>query len=81
MEVRLTAGYRREMSNEMPQTFARRARHSSKAIVMAVALTLAALIALAIASRDNRPKSVKKFSPVTATPVSVESGMLPVVHR
>jgi hypothetical protein len=69
------------MSNEMPQTFARRARHSSKAIVTAVALTLAALIALAITSRDNSPKSVKTFSPVTSTTVSVESGVLPVIHR
>ena len=69
------------MPNEMPQTFARRARHSSKAIVTAVALTLAALIALTIASRDNNPKSVKTFSPVSAIAVSVESGVMPVVHR
>jgi len=69
------------MSNEMPQTFARRARHSSKAIVTAVALTLAALIALAITARDNGPKSVKTFGPVTSTTVSVESGVMPVIHR
>lgn len=81
MEVRVVAGYRRGMPNEMPQTFARRARHSSKAIVMAVALTLAALIALAIASRDTRPIGMKTFSPVSTMPVSVESGVLPVVHR
>lgn len=65
----------------MPQTFARRARHSSKAIVTAVALTLAALIALTIAARDNGPKSVKTFEPVTSAPVGVESGLVPVVIR
>ncbi|WP_144061281.1 hypothetical protein [Hyphomicrobium denitrificans] len=65
----------------MPQTFARRARHSSKAIVTAIVLTLAALIALTIAARDNGPKSVKTFGPVTSAPVGVESGLLPVIHR
>lgn len=81
MELYCTADYRYEMSNQLPETFARRARHSSKAIVTAVALTLAALIALTIAARDKGPKSVKILGPVTTVPVNVDSGLVPVVHR
>ena len=66
------------MTKEIPQVFARRARLSSKAIFTAVALTLAALMAMAIASHRETQTSVKTLSPVT-----VESGALlvPVVSH
>jgi len=69
------------MQHEMPETFARRARLSSKAILAAVALTFAALGAIAIASRDTTPAVVKTFSPVSQEPAAVSSGLLPVVNR
>jgi hypothetical protein len=71
------------MPNEMPETFARRARLSSKAILTAVALTLAALIAIGIAARDGAPAIVKTLGPVSrvAVPVDGNSGLVPVVNR
>lgn len=69
------------MSNEMPKTFARRARLSSKAIFGAIALTLAALIAIAIASHDQTSTTVKTFGPVTQDPVESKSALVPVVNR
>ena len=69
------------MQHEMPETFARRARLSSKAILAAVVLTFAALAAIAVASRDTTPAVVKIFSPVSQEPVDVNSGLLPVVNR
>lgn len=74
------------MTNDMPQSFVRRARLSSKAIVAALALTLAALIALVIASRDKDTTTVKVLSPVTdVSPVpsdtSSSSALVPVVNR
>jgi hypothetical protein len=68
----------RVMPHEMPDTFTRRARLSSKAILAAVALTLAALAALAIASHESSPTAVKTLGPVTELP-SVNSGLVPVV--
>jgi hypothetical protein len=75
------------MTNDMPQSFVRRARLSSKAIIAALALTLAALIALVIASRDKDTTTVKVLSPVTDvshTPAGTStsaSGLVPVVNR
>jgi len=70
------------MPNELPQTFARRARLSSKAIIAAVALTLAALIAIAIAASDkDTTTTVKTLSPVTHMPVEEKSALVPVVNR
>jgi hypothetical protein len=69
------------MPHEMPETFARRARLSSKAILAAVALTFAALGAIAIASQQTAPAVVKTFSPVSQEPTAVSSGLLPVVNR
>ena len=69
------------MSNEMPQTFARRARLSSKAIIAAIALTVAALGAIVIASRDNKSGTIKILSPVTHLPALESSSPVPVVDR
>jgi hypothetical protein len=77
------------MTNDMPQSFVRRARLSSKAIFAALALTLAALIALVIASRDKDTTTVKVLSPVTnvsspdtSEPASTStSALVPVVNR
>ena len=52
------------MPKEMSQTFARRARHSSKAIITAIVLTLAALLAIAIAAHDKESVTVKTLSPL-----------------
>jgi hypothetical protein len=70
-----------DMLNEMPQTFARRARLSSKAIIVAIALTLAAVLALAITSRDKETTAVKTVSPVTHAPLLDKSVLVPVVNR
>ncbi|WP_181336329.1 hypothetical protein [Hyphomicrobium methylovorum] len=56
------------MTSEMPQTFARRARHSSKAIMAAVALTLAGLAALALTARETTQTAVKTLGPVSLDP-------------
>jgi hypothetical protein len=73
------------MAKEIPQVFARRARLSSKAIVTAVALTLAALAAMAVASHQETKNSVKTVSPVSQWPVDngVDNGsvLVPVVAR
>jgi len=69
------------MPKEMPQTFARRARLSSKAIVTAIALTLAALVAIAVAAREETATTVKTFGPVTHAPIDGRSVLVPVVNR
>jgi hypothetical protein len=70
------------MAKEIPQVFARRARLSSKAIVTAVVLTLAALAAIAVASsRQETKNSVKTVSPVSQWPVDNGSALVPVVAR
>lgn len=52
------------------KTFARRARSSSKAILTAVALSLAAIIALYIAAqRHETAQEIPVFGPVSALPV------------
>src|SRR4029079_5280352 len=71
----------RDMPNELPQTFARRARHSSKAIITAVVLTLAALVAIAITAQHKASVTIKTFSPVTNLPVLDRSVLVPVVDR
>ncbi len=71
----------RGMPKELPQNLARRARLSSKAIVMAIILTLAALAAVAIAARQQSVSSVKTTGPVTQIPVENESVLVPVVDR
>lgn len=72
------------MTKEIPQVFARRARLSSKAIITAVALTLAALAAIAVASH-HETNSVKTVSPVSQWPVDngADKGsvLVPVVAR
>lgn len=69
------------MTKEIPQVFARRARLSSKAIVTAVALTLVALAAMAVASRHETKTSVKTVGPVSQWPVENGSVLVPVVAR
>jgi hypothetical protein len=71
----------RGMPKELPDVFARRARLSSKAIVTAVMLTLAALVAIAIASRQETKTSVRDLDPVTRLSVGVGSMLVPVVDR
>ncbi|HML28371.1 MAG TPA: hypothetical protein PKE16_05950 [Hyphomicrobium sp.] len=69
------------MPKEISQVFARRARLSSKAIVTAIVLTLAALVAIAIASRQETKTSVRDLNPITR--ISAEPGLVlvPVVDR
>jgi len=70
------------MPHEPPQTFARRARLSSKAIIMAIVLTLAALAAVAIAARQETVSStVKTLGPVSRIPVEEQSELVPVINR
>jgi hypothetical protein len=69
------------MPNKLPQTFARRARHSSKAIITAIVLTLAALFAIAITAHDKASVTVKTLSPVTNLPILDGSVLMPVVNR
>ncbi len=69
------------MPKEISQAFARRVRLSSKAIVTAVALTLAALAAIAVASRHDRQASVKDLDPTTRLSVGAGSELVPVVDR
>lgn len=69
------------MPKEISQVFARRARLSSKAIVTAVVLTLAALAAMAIASQQETKTSVRDIDPVTRIPVGAGSVLVPVVNR
>jgi hypothetical protein len=71
----------RGMPKELPDVFARRARLSSKAIVTAIMLTLAALVAIAIASRQETKTSVRDLDPVTRLSVGVGSMLVPVVDR
>jgi hypothetical protein len=89
MEWYLSALYRSHMPNDMPETFTRRMRLSSVAILTAVALTLAALIATMITSHETSHTVVKTTGPVTQLPTAADtttaadtnSGLLPVVNR
>ncbi len=70
------------MPKELSHVFARRARLSSKAIVTAVVLTLAALVAMAIATRRGTETSVKELGPVTRIPADGSSvALVPVIDR
>ncbi len=69
------------MPKEISQVFARRARLSSKAIVTAVILTLAALAAIAIAALQETKTSVRDVEPVTRLSVGSGSVLVPVVNR
>jgi hypothetical protein len=69
------------MENEVPDPFARRARLSSKAIATAVLLTLAAAIAIAIASHETTTADIKTMGPVTRLPIDSTSVLVPVVDR
>ena len=69
------------MPKEITQIFARRARLSSKAIVTAIALTLAALVAIAIASRQDTKTSMIDLDPVTPLSLGTGSVLVPVVNR
>ncbi|RUO97334.1 hypothetical protein [Hyphomicrobium sp.] len=70
------------MAKEISEVFARRARLSSKAIVTAIMLTLAALVAVAIAARQERQaSSLKDLDPVTRLSIGTGSGLVPVVNR
>lgn len=77
----MPARIHQDMPKEISQVFARRARLSSKAIVTAIALTLAALAAMAIAARQDAKTSV--YSPGSSSQISVETGsvLIPVVDR
>ena len=72
---------RQGMAKEISRVFARRAWLSSKAIITAIALTLAALVAIAVASHEERKTSVKELGPVTQIPAEPESVLVPVVNR
>jgi hypothetical protein len=73
--------------SELSEVFARRARLSSKAIVTAIVLTLAALVAVALAAREERRQtsSLKALDPVTRLSIGSSqgtgSGLVPVVDR
>jgi hypothetical protein len=69
------------MPKQIHQVFARRARLSSKAIITAIALTLAALAAIAVASHEERKTSVKELGPVTRLPTDASSVLVPVINR
>ncbi len=71
----------RSMPKEISQVFARRARLSSKAIITAVILTLAALAAIIVASRQETKTSIGNLDPVTRVSVGPNSGLVPVVDR
>lgn len=77
----MSARIDQDMPKEISQVFARRARLSSKAIVTAIALTLAALAAMAIAARQDAKTSV--YSPGTNSQISIDTGsvLIPVVDR
>jgi hypothetical protein len=69
------------MPKIVSQVFARRARLSSKAIVTAIVLTLAALVAMAIASRQDAQTSLRDIDPVTRISVGTGSVLVPVINR
>jgi hypothetical protein len=69
------------MPKEISQVFARRARLSSKAIITAVILTLAALAAIVVASRQETKTSVRNLDPMTHVSIGPSSGLIPVVDR
>jgi hypothetical protein len=69
------------MPKEISQVFARRARLSSKAIVTAIVLTLAALVAIAIASRQETKTSIRYLDPITRISAETGSVLVPVVDR
>lgn len=67
----------RSMPKEISQVFARRVRLSSKAIFAAVVLTVAGLIAIAIAAQQESRTSVENFSPVSHVSTGVGSMLMP----
>ena len=69
------------MTKEIPQVFARRARLSSKAILTAVALTLAAFVAMVIASHRETQTSVTTLSPVTQSAAESGTLLVPVISH
>jgi hypothetical protein len=69
------------MPKEISQVFARRARLSSKAIVTAIVLTLAALAAMAAASQQQIKTSVRSLDPATRVSVGAASVLVPVIDR
>lgn len=72
------------MAKELPDVFARRVRLSSKAIATAIVLTLAALVAIAIATGRTTQTSVKEQGPVSRIPVesgSAGATLVPVIDR
>ncbi|MFT3732338.1 MAG: hypothetical protein QM780_13130 [Hyphomicrobium sp.] len=75
----MPAGIDCDMPKEASQVFARRARLSSKAIVTAVALTLAALIATFVAAHHGTKTSI--LDPDTRVSSAPESGFPSVVNR
>ena len=81
MEPLSAAKYRSHMFKVMPDYFTRRVRLSLLAIASAVALTIAALMAIAIASRTDDKTAVKTLGPVSRVPADTQSSILPVVNR
>jgi hypothetical protein len=81
MEPSSAAKYRSRMFKVESDSFARRVRLSLLAIASAVGLTIAALMAIAIASRTNDTTAVKTFGPVSREPVDTQSTILPVINR
>jgi hypothetical protein len=77
----ISARIDQDMPKEISQVFARRARLSSKAIVAAIALTLAALAAMSIAARQDIKTSVINFKPGSQVSVETGSVLIPVVDR
>lgn len=69
------------MPKEITQVFARRARLSSKAIVTAIALTFAALAAIAVASRQNTETSLMDLDTVRPLSIGTGSVLVPVINR
>ncbi len=69
------------MAKEVSHVFARRARLSSKAILTAVLLTLAALIATAIATREEKGVAEKELTPVLRlSPGGGSGALVPVIN-
>jgi hypothetical protein len=77
----MTVSIDQDMPKEVSQVFARRARLSSKAIVTAIVLTLAALAAIAVASRQERQTSVREIDPVSRLSDGAGSALIPVIDR
>ena len=77
----MPASIDRGMPKELSQVFARRARLSSKAIVTAIVLTVAALAAIAVASHQERQASVGASNPSPKLSIGTGSILIPVIDR